>query len=184
MSVHEVGPAALTERYALTFRLLQRYDEGLLDEPRGAPGGVLPVVAEAREALAGLKQVLVSRGDATELFAQERSDGLDALLGNLDQTVFGEPAYPSVESKAAHLLYFTVKNHPFADGNKRSAAYLLVDFLSRNSRLLDAAGEPVINDTGLVALTLLVAESDPAQKDAMIRLIMHMLARPDEQHGA
>ncbi|MFC2991377.1 type II toxin-antitoxin system death-on-curing family toxin [Halomonas tibetensis] len=97
-------------------------------------------------------------------------------MGNLDQTVFGEPAYPSVEAKAAHLLYFVIKNHPFTDGNKRSAAYLFVDFLYRNDRLLDDEGEVVINDVGLAALTLLVAESDPANKETMIRLIMNMLA--------
>lgn len=97
-------------------------------------------------------------------------------MGNLDQSVFGEPAYPSVESRAAHLLYFVVKNHPFADGNKRSGAFLFVDLLHRNGRLLSATGDPVINDVGLAALTLLVAESDPANKETMIRLIMNMLA--------
>jgi prophage maintenance system killer protein len=81
-----------------------------------------------------------------------------------------------VEAKAAHLLYFVVKNHPFSDGNKRSAAFLFVDFLHRNDRLLNTADEPVINDVGLAALTLLVAESDPANKETMIRLIMNMLA--------
>lgn len=78
-----------------------------------------------------------------------------------------------------HLLYFVVKNHPFSDGNKRSAAFLFVDFLHRNARLLMASGEPVINDVGLAALTLLVAESDPANKETMIRLIMNMLAGPE-----
>lgn len=99
-------------------------------------------------------------------------------MGNLDQSVFGEPAYPTVEAKAAHLLYFVIKNHPFSDGNKRSGAFLFVDFLNRNGRLLDAVGIPVINDIGLAALALLVAESDPAQKDTMIRLVMNMLAMP------
>ncbi|MFN9709001.1 MAG: Fic family protein, partial [Burkholderiales bacterium] len=85
--------------------------------------------------------------------------------------------YPSVETKAAHLLYFVIKNHPFADGNKRSGAFLFVDFLHRNGRLLNADGQPVINDVGLAALALLVAESDPAQKDVLIRLIVNMLAQ-------
>ncbi|MDN3517254.1 virulence protein RhuM/Fic/DOC family protein [Aquisalimonas lutea] len=165
-------------RYANTFLLLQRYDEGLLTEPPATRGGTLPTVDEAQRSLNELKRALIARGEATELFAQERGDGLASLLGNLDQTVFGEPAYPSVESKAAHLLYFVVKNHPFADGNKRSAAYLMVDFLSRNNGLMDAKGEPVINDNGLAALTLLVAESQPAQKETMIHLIMNMLAPP------
>jgi prophage maintenance system killer protein len=170
------GLVDIVARYAQTFLLLQRYDEGLLADPQAQPGGQLPSLDEARTALDGLKSELMARGEATDLFARDRGDGLDSLLGNLDQSVFGEPAYPSVESKAAHLLYFVVKNHPFSDGNKRSAAYLFVDFLHRNGRLLNAAGEPVINDVGLAALTLLVAESDPANKETMIRLIMNMLA--------
>ncbi|KAA0011096.1 Fic/DOC family protein [Billgrantia pellis] len=171
------GLVDIVTRYAQTFLLLQRYDEGLLTEPRAQAGGLLSTPEEARTALASLKAELMARGEATELFARERGDGLDALLGNLDQTIFGEPAYPSVEAKAAHLLYFVVKNHPFADGNKRSAAYLFVDFLYRNSRLLNEHGETVINDVGLAALTLLIAESDPANKETMIRLIMNMLVR-------
>lgn len=122
--------------------------------------------------------MLVARGEATALFAHPREDGLSAIFGNLNQSVFGESAYPTIESKAAHLLYFVVKNHPFSDGNKRSGAFLFVDFLHRNQRLLNKRGEPVINDTGLAALTLLVAESDAKQKETLIRLIMHMLARP------
>ena len=74
-------------------------------------------------------------------------------------------------------MYFVVKNHPFSDGNKRSAAFLFVDFLHRNDRLLDEADVAIVNDVGLAALTLLVAESDPAAKEVMIRLIMNMLAR-------
>jgi prophage maintenance system killer protein len=171
------GLVDIVTRYAQTFLLLQRYDEGLLAEPPERRGGLLPTLAEAYESLARLKAELMARGEAANLFAQERGDAFAALLGNLDQTVLGEPAYPSVESKAAHLLYFVIKNYPFADGNKRSGAFLFVDFLNRNGRLLDIAGDPVINDIGLAALALLVAESDPAQKETMIRLIMNMLAQ-------
>lgn len=173
------GLVDIVSRYAQTFLLLQRYDEGLLTDPDAQPGGTLPTFAEARAALDGLKAELIARGEASDLFARDRGDGLSSLLGNLDQTVFSDPAYPSVEAKAAHLLYFVVKNHPFSDGNKRSAAFLFVDFLHRNARLLMASGEPVINDVGLAALTLLVAESDPANKETMIRLIMNMLAGPE-----
>ena len=169
------GLVDIVSRYTHTFLWLQQYDAGLLQEPSGENGGILPSVQEARTALHNFKQQLIARGEATELFAREREDGFAALLGNLEQSIFGAPAYPTIESKAAHLLYFVVKNHPFADGNKRSGAFLFVDFLHRNRRLLRADGEPVINDTGLAALTLLVAESAPAQKDTLIRLIMHML---------
>lgn len=172
------GLVEIVSRYTQTFLWLQRYDEGLLNDPQGQTGGDLPTPEIAMQALQQLKQVLVARGEATALFAHPREDGLSAIFGNLNQSVFGESAYPTIESKAAHLLYFVVKNHPFSDGNKRSGAFLFVDFLHRNQRLLNKRGEPVINDTGLAALTLLVAESDAKQKETLIRLIMHMLARP------
>jgi prophage maintenance system killer protein len=170
------GLVEIVSRYTQTFLWLQRYDEGLLTEPVGIKGGTLPSFNEATQSLAQLKQYLITRGEATPLFAKPRGDGLAAILGNLDQTVFGEPAYASIQSKAAHLLYFVVKNHPFTDGNKRSGAFLFIDFLHRNKQLFNTQGQPIINDTGLAALTLLVAESAPAQKDTLIKLIMTMLA--------
>ncbi|MDT8453479.1 MAG: virulence protein RhuM/Fic/DOC family protein [Gammaproteobacteria bacterium] len=175
------GLVDIITRYTQSFLWLKRYDEGLLEEPVGQTGGTLLTEQQARQALAELKSNLIQRGEATELFARERGDGLSALLGNLDQTVFGEPAYPTIESKAAHLLYFMVKDHPFTDGNKRSGAFLFVNFLHRNGRLMNAHDQPCINNTGLAALTLLVAESKPEQKETMIRLIMNMLASGDEQ---
>ncbi len=170
------GLVDIVSRYTQTFLWLQRYDEGLLTEPKGESGGLLPTPELAMQALGELKSQLVARGEATDLFARTREAGLAGIFGNLDQSVFGAPAYPTVESKAAHLLYFVVKNHPFSDGNKRSGAFLFVDFLHRNGRLLNASGEPVINDIGLAALTLLIAESDAKKKDVMVRLIVNMLA--------
>ncbi len=170
------GLVEIVSRYTQTFLWLQRYDEGLLSDPEGQTGGQLPSVNEASQKLQHLKNSLIAKGEATALFAQPRGDGLAAILGNLDQSVFGEPAYPTIESKAAHLLYFVVKNHPFSDGNKRSGAYLFVDFLNINKRLLNNNGELLINATGLAALTLLVAESDPKQKNILIKLIMTMLS--------
>lgn len=168
------GLVDVIARYTQTFLLLQRYDEGLLTEPKGTLGGALPPIAEARTRIATLKKDLMGRGDASDLFGQEREAGLESILGNLDQSVFGEPAYPSIESKAAHLLYFVIKNHPFSDGNKRIGSFLFVEFLNRNGRLF-RDGAPIVNDIGLAALALLVAESDPKQKDVLIRLIMNML---------
>lgn len=170
------GLAEIVVRYTQTFLWLQRYDEGLLTDPRGHPGGALPPLDEARAGIATLKADLVAKGQASALFGLERDDGLAALLGNLDQTAFGAPAYPTLESRAAHLLYFVVKNHPFADGNKRIGAFLFAGFLHHNGRLFGADGSPVVNDVGLAALSLLVAQSRPAEKDVLIRLIMNMLA--------
>jgi prophage maintenance system killer protein len=176
------GLVDVIARYTQTFLWLQRYDEGLLAAPPGSPGGTLPTLDEARAAIARLKADLMARGEASDLFGRERGDDFAAILGNLEQTVFGEPAYPTVETKAAHLLYFVIKNHPFADGNKRSGAFLFVDFLARNGRLI-RNGEPVVNDVGLAALALLVAESDARNKDVMIRLIENMLALPASGGG-
>jgi prophage maintenance system killer protein len=170
------GLLDVVTRYTRTFLWLERYDEGLLSEPSGQEGGVLPTPEEARQSIALLKGELIKRGEAGNLFGQERGDGFLSILGNLEQSVFGQPAYPTVEARAAHLLYFVIKNHPFSDGNKRSAALLFLDFLNRNGRLIKEDGTPVVNDVGLAALALLVAESDPKDKDVLIHLIMNMLA--------
>ncbi|TMO96525.1 hypothetical protein CWC14_10365 [Pseudoalteromonas sp. S3260] len=171
------GLVDIIASYTQTFLWLQQYDEGLLNSPQGELGGALTPLNDAKIAISQLKQNLINKGEATKLFAQERDSGLGAIWGALDQSVFGEPAYPSVESKAAHLLYFVVKNHPFSDGNKRTAAFLFVDFLNRNKRLLNEYYQPVINDTGLAAITLLVAESNPKEKDTIIRLIENLLSQ-------
>ena len=102
--------------------MLQRYDEGLLTDPNGTMGGVTPSIVEVKQLIADLKADLMSRSEASDLFGIERDDGLAAILGNLNQSVFGEPAYPTIERKAAHLLYFIIKNHPLSDGNKRTGA--------------------------------------------------------------
>lgn len=168
------GLLEIVSRYTKTFLLLQRYDEGLLTDPHGRVGGVTPSYEEVKQLVAGLKTDLMSRGEATDLFGIERDDGLSAILGNLNQSIFGEPAYPTIERKAAHLLYFIIKNHPLSDGNKRTGALLFVDFLNRNNALMQN-GQPIINDIGLAALALLIAESEPKQKKTMIRLIENML---------
>jgi hypothetical protein len=106
-SIGETGRELIDiiSRYTQTFLLLQRYDEGLLTEPEGTLGGTLPTIEETREAIAQLKKELISKKEAGELFGQERGDGLVSILNNLDQTVFGNPAYPTVEDKAAHLIF-------------------------------------------------------------------------------
>lgn len=164
-------------RYSRTFLLLQRYNEGLLKAPRGTQGGVLLEPEAARQVLSVLKSELMARGEAGNFFGQERDQYLAELMTTLGQTVCGRPAYATIESKAAHLLYFVIKNNPLADGNQRCAAWLFVEFLQRHDALM-RDGQPVINDVGLAALTLLVAESAPAQKQSIICLIENMLVKP------
>jgi prophage maintenance system killer protein len=163
-------------RYTRSFLLLQRYDERSLVDPEGTPGSTLPTADEARAMIAALKKELIARGEAAQVFGRERGDAFDAILGNLEQTVFGAPAYPSLESRAAHLLYFVIKDHPFVDGNKRIGSLMFVSFLDRNGALRATGGEPRINDIGLTALALLVAESAAQDKEVVIRLVMNLLA--------
>ena len=117
----------------------------------------------------------MAKGEATELFGRERSDALDAILGSIEQTFGGESLYPSVEARAAHLLYFIIKDHPFTDGNKRIGGLLFLLYLDRNGLLVNADGTPRFTDNALVALALLTAQSAPVQKELLIRLILNFL---------
>lgn len=147
--------------YAKTWRLLLDYDEGKLGVPAGArPARGVLGPDEARRALDALAVELKSRGE-----------GLAAILGNIEQTMFGEPLYKTREERAAHLLYFVIKNHPFSDGNKRSGAFLFLLYLRQEGMRL------TLDENGLTALTLLIAESDPKAKELMVRLVMHLLAQ-------
>lgn len=157
--------------YARTWRLLQDYDEGALGVPPGArPARGVLGVDEARRALDALAGELRERGEASDLFARDRDDGLASILGNLEQSMFGEALYGTREERAAHLLYFVIKNHPFSDGNKRSGAFLFLLYLRQEGMRL------TLNEQGLTALTLLIAESDPKAKDLMARLVMNLIA--------
>ncbi|HAS22741.1 MAG TPA: hypothetical protein DCR51_06290, partial [Idiomarina loihiensis] len=113
--------------------------------------------------------------EATELFGQVRGNGLSSALATIEQGFADELFYPNIASRAAHLLYFVIKNHPLADGNKRSGSFLFLWYLRLNQHLLAKPVERLINDNTLVALALLVAESLPNQKELMIRLIEHFI---------
>ncbi|MGR2913372.1 RhuM family protein [Acidithiobacillus ferrivorans] len=164
--------------YAKTWRLLLDYDEDKLGIPVGAqPARGVLGFEEARRALDALADELRSRGEASELFARDRGEGLAAILGNIEQTMFGDPLYQTREERAAHLLYFVIKNHPFSDGNKRSGAFLFLLYLRQEGMRL------TLDENGLTALTLLIAESDPKAKDLMVRLVMNLLAVGSDTKG-
>jgi prophage maintenance system killer protein len=173
------GQAVLdvVQRYTRSWQLLLAYDEQrLADQPRHAiaPRAALPV-EDARAAVASLRNDLVARGEAGPLFGQERGETLAGILGAIEQTFDGNPLYPNVQIRAAHLLYFVIKDHPFADGNKRIDSLLFLEYLRRNGLLLRADGAPRLAANAMVALALLIAESDRTQKDLMIRLTLNLL---------
>jgi death-on-curing family protein len=165
--------------YANAWLLLQKYDEGTLGTDRVHRHVAYALTyADAKNAITELKKELLRKREAGDLFGMERGHGLEAILGNLIQTFGGELLYPSVEEKAAHLLYFVIKDHPFADGNKRIGSFLFIMFLSQNNHLFTKKGERKINDNALVALALLIAESKPSQKEVMAKLIINLLTHP------
>lgn len=170
----------LVSGYARTWRLLLDYDEDKLPEQPKKPTKRLVrlTAVQAREHVAKLKKSLKAKSEASELFGAEREDGLASILGNLEQTFGGEPLYPSVEARAAHLLYFVIKDHPFSDGNKRIGSFLFLVYLDKAGLLMHEDGSQRFDDNALVALALLIAESDPSQKDLMVRLTMSLLEDP------
>ena len=161
--------------YADTWRLLLEYDEDRLESP---PGTQPPTAAldhdQAVSAIADLKAALVERGEASSLFGVPRGEILEGVLGNVEQTMFGEPLYRTREEKAANLLYFLVKDHPFTDGNKRIGSLLFLLYLGKEG--LDHDFHP----RALTALTLLIAQSESASKDLMVRLVVNLLVQPPE----
>ncbi len=173
--VNDEGQAVLNivQHYARTWHLLWQYDEDALaiPEKREKAGSVLGL-GIARRAIVQLRQDLMTKGEATDIFANERSDGLAGILGAIQQTFDGQDLYPCVEEKAAHLLYFVIKDHPFTDGNKRIGSFLFLYFLQINGLLI----KQNLDNKALVALTLLTAASDPGQKELLIRLIINLLS--------
>lgn len=162
--------------YARSWSLLQRYDEQSLPEVTSKQQAMRALELDAvLAAISELKCELIRKGEATELFGQLRGDGLHSAIGTIEQTFGGDALYPNIASRAANLLYFVIKNHPLADGNKRTGSFLFLWYLRLNENLLAKPVEQLINDNTLVALALLVAESQPKQKDLMIRLIEHFI---------
>ena len=179
------GHAALeiVEQYTRAWKLLLQYDEDRLSEAPEQPlkpAADLPL-ADANDAIIELRGALFSRGEATDIFGQERGDHLGAILGAVEQTFGGELLYPTVQARAANLLYLVIKDHPFVDGNKRIGTLLFLDYLRRNGLLLKADGGPRLANNVVVALALLVAESDSGQKDLMVRLILNLIVDGDDE---
>ena len=158
------------EKYTLALDLLDDYDHRKIEKPKGNTATYTLTYKECRKVIDGMKF-----GSESELFGNEKDDSFKSSIHAIYQTFGGQDVYPTLEEKAANLLYLITKNHSFSDGNKRIAAALFLYFLDKNNALL-IDGKKVIDDYTLVAVTIMTAESKPDEKDTMIKLIMNFLS--------
>ncbi len=158
------------ETYANALSLLDDYDHGLLSKPEGTDFIYRLSYQECRELIDKMKF-------DSDVFGIEKEEGkLNGILAAVYQNVFGQELYPSIEEKAANLLYFLIKDHPFADGCKRIGATIFLEFLNKNNHLI-IEGTPIISNSALVAITLMIAESRPEEKETMVSLVMNFLSK-------
>lgn len=160
----------VVESYARALELLDAYDHQNLSRPRGSSSAVVITYEECRACIDSMK----FSGESM-LFGNEKDESFQGILGAVYQSFDGKELYPSPEEKAAQLLYLITKNHSFSDGNKRIAAAIFLYFLDRNGMLF-VHGRKMIDDRTLVALVIMIAESNPREKDMMVTLVMNFLA--------
>ncbi|MBO4809843.1 MAG: virulence RhuM family protein [Lachnospiraceae bacterium] len=164
------GVLKAVTQYTKALTLLDQYDHQSLTKPEGENPVYRITYADCRKMVDSMEDTFKS-----DVFGVEKEDGkVEGIIAAVYQSVFGGDVYPSLEEKAANLLYFMIKDHPFADGCKRIAASLFLEFLNRNNSLFKD-GEKVISDSALVAITLMIAESDPKEKDIMTTLVMNLI---------
>ena len=172
------GLLSVITDYAHSWILLQQYDAGSLQTKKSVTKGITYVeIKESTNAILALREYLRKRKENTDVFARERHHGaIEGIFNSIRQSFCGKELYLSLEEKAAHLLYFIIKQHPLVDGNKRVASLLFIIFLTKNKYLYRKDGERKINDNALVALALLIAESKPVEKEVMISLVTNLLS--------
>ena len=170
-----VGVADVLSEYLPGLRLLQEYDQGEFQTRAGMNPNWILTIGEARNVI----RLVAQSFPEDTLFGKERGGALEAVVEGIYQQFDGYALYPTVEQKAANLLYLVVKDHPLADGNKRSAASLFVTFLAKNHFFHYEIGEERISNNALAALTLLVAISEPREKELMISLLIRMMSDGD-----
>lgn len=170
------GLLEIISNYTNSFILLNQYDSNAIVQGKLSESFAYEIqYTEAKAAINELKNQLIAKKEATALFGNEKDESFKSSLQSIVQTFDGTYLYPSIEEQAAHLLYFIIKNHSFSDGNKRIGAFLFIWFLEKNKYRFKKSGELKINDNGLTALALLVAQSNPAEKELMIQLIINLI---------
>ena len=162
----------IVRSYTGALDLLDDYDHLCVTAPEGTLAARAITYEECREVISSLRF-----GSESSLFGVEKDESFKGAIGNVFQSFDGHDLYPTLEEKAAHLLYFVVKDHSFLDGNKRIAAAVFLYFLDRNQALFSPGGEKAIDDSALVAMTILIAESKPEEKNVMVALVMHFLRK-------
>jgi len=165
----------LLANYSKTLTLLEQYDTEKIPLAKNGKGKFVLTYEEVSKVIGTVKKELMVKKEASEFFGTENSEKLKGIIGNLYQTFDKKELYGSLEEKAAHLLYFIIKDHPLVDGNKRTASFLFVHFLNKNNYLYKESGEKKINDNALVALALLIAVSDRQEKDKLVKIITNLL---------
>ena len=166
----------LLASYSKSLELLWKYDHSKLITPKGEKAVFVLDYSRVLKVIEKIKERVISRREAGDLFGREVSGKFENIIKNLYQTFGKNELYKTIEEKAAHLLYLTIKDHPFVDGNKRIASFLFVYFLNRNNYLYRENGEKKINDNALVALAILVAVSPSSEKELIVDLIKSLVA--------
>ena len=161
---------SVIEKYSDALNMLDSYDHQSMCRPKGSNATYKLSYEECMDVISQMRF-----GDESDLFGREKDDSFKGSIGNIYQSFGGQELYPSLEEKAAHLLYFVTKNHSFLDGNKRIAATMFLYFLDKNG-VLFAGGNKLIDDHTLVALTIMIAESKPEEKEMMITVVMNCIA--------
>lgn len=162
--------------YTRSFSLLNQYDSHTLGLNNLDINITYEInYKEAKLGIEELKKLLISQKEATELFGNEKDKSFEGTLQNVIQTFDGEYLYRSIEEQASHLLYFIIKNHPFSDGNKRIGAFLFIWFLEKNKHRFKTNGELKINDNALAIIAILIAQSEPNDKELIVALICNLI---------
>ena len=160
---------SVIEKYSVALDLLDDYDHQAMKRPKGNDAIYILTYEECRSIINQMKF-----GEQSDLFGNEKDDSFKGSIGNIYQSFAGQEIYPSLEEKAANLLYLVTKNHSFSDGNKRIAATMFLFFLDKNGILFDG-NTKLIDDHTLVALTIMIAESKPDEKEMMVSVIMNCI---------
>lgn len=170
LNIEEKEVLNVIEAYSNALTLLDDYDHGTIPKPDGIASIYRLTYEECRELIDSMKY-----GNFSDVFGVEKELGkLNGIIAAVYQNVFGTELYPSIEEKTANLLYFLIKDHPFVDGCKRIGASIFLEFLNKNKHLI-IDGKQIISDSALVAITLMIAESRPEEKETMVNLVMNFL---------